>query len=505
MTKKRGRISRRGFMKGAGAIVAGSSVGGLALARRAEAQQTEPRFLIVLSAAGGASILDGPLAIRASESTRALELNTFEDARVIGIDGSPLRAVDIDRGSVGAIPMAFGAKQSAIVRKHARDMMVVTTERTSVNHTIGQRRSVTGNEAWAGRTLQECVAAAYGEGFALPNVHLASGGGFTQRGTDRSLPSYAYGEPITDPALWPLALDASKGLARPVDRALLERARGLRARVEARSSFDKVLGQSEAIQKWRHLRRGPREALEAQNLIDALMLFPDSARTPLARFGLSSSAAALKARERFPLYAEDSLEAQAALAFLLIRSRVSVSVTLGPSFDVELRDGVGLQGGSVPEGGLLNPPIAFDFSHQGHRSVQAMMWQRIYRVADGLIDLLKGEEWADGESLWDRTMIYIATDFGRTKGRPTGAEEFPTGHDLNNGVALFSPLVRPNSVLGGVDAQTGLTYGFDPQTGAPDVGRRTQEAEVFAGILHALGVDTTGSGLPDMRAMRKLA
>jgi hypothetical protein len=32
-----------------------------------------------------------------------------------------------------------------------------------------------------------------------------------------------------------------------------------------------------------------------------------------------------------------------------------------------------------------------------------------------------------------------------------------------------------------------------------------QEAEIYAGIAHALGVDTTGSSLPDMRAMRRSA
>jgi hypothetical protein len=32
-----------------------------------------------------------------------------------------------------------------------------------------------------------------------------------------------------------------------------------------------------------------------------------------------------------------------------------------------------------------------------------------------------------------------------------------------------------------------------------------EERQIYAGILHALGVPTEGSGLPDMRAMRRRA
>jgi hypothetical protein len=50
-----------------------------------------------------------------------------------------------------------------------------------------------------------------------------------------------------------------------------------------------------------------------------------------------------------------------------------------------------------------------------------------------------------------------------------------------------------------------MTYGFDPETGRPDPGRNMVEKEVYSGIAHALGIDTAGSGLPDMRAMRRNA
>ena len=101
--------------------------------------------------------------------------------------------------------------------------------------------------------------------------------------------------------------------------------------------------------------------------------------------------------------------------------------------------------------------------------------------------------------MWDRTMIYVASDFGREKKRPDGARDWGTGHHVNNGIQVFSPLVPGDTLLGGVDADTGLTYGFDPLSGAPDPGRNNTEPEIFSGLLGALGVDTSGSGLPSRR------
>jgi hypothetical protein len=231
------------------------------------------------------------------------------------------------------------------------------------------------------------------------------------------------------------------------------------------------------------------------------MIYTD-AELPLAEHGLTASPDAQLVRERFPDFAGDPLHAQAALAFLLIKHGVSVSITLGPGFDAVIDDDIDLSDG-LPPGALKNPPIAFDFSHQGHRSTQAFMWDRVLRVADGLIDLLRGQEYAGGQSLWDRTLLYIASDFGRSKGRPANASDFGSSHDLDNGVLLISPLVRGNTVLGGVDPNTAMTYGFDPRTGAPEPGRHMTEPEIYAGIVQALGIDTAGSGLPDMPAMRR--
>lgn len=512
MKKKFGHYGRRGFLKGVGAMAAAGAVGSM-LPGNLRAAEGDPgdntRFLIVLGAGGGASIIDSLMAIRAGESANAASLNCFADALVQDIPDSPFRAVDLDRSSMGQIPAPFSSNQSDFVKKHKNDMMVTTWERTSVNHAIGQRRAVTGNEAWRGRTLQELIAHNYGEGFALPNAHLSSGTGFTEPGTDRSLPSRVFGEPITDPALWPLALDGAKGLRRPVSRSLINRARQLRnTKIDTSSEFARVMKDAPRLDHWRHIRGTPQESLEASDLISKLMLFPDSEKYKLSQHGLESSPAAQAARERFPNYAHDPLEAQAALAYLLLKYRVSVTVTLGPSFDVVVNGDetidISGNGGNLPEGTILNPPIAFDFSHNGHRSIQAFMWDRMYAIADGLIELLKAEPYGTkGESMWDRTMIYLATDFGRTKTRPTGADEFSSGHHLNNGALAISPLVNGNTILGGVDPNTALTYGFDPTTGDPDPGRKTSEAQVFSGLLQALGVDTSEAKLPDMPFMRK--
>jgi len=58
-------------------------------------------------------------------------------------------------------------------------------------------------------------------------------------------------------------------------------------------------------------------------------------------------------------------------------------------------------------------------------------------------------------------------------------------------------------VLGGVDPTDLSSKTWDPETGAVQVGNTdSNERNVFAGVLHTLGVDTTGSGLPDAKAFR---
>ncbi|WNG47394.1 hypothetical protein F0U60_27155 [Archangium minus] len=514
--RNNGRLSRREILKALSMCAAGSATLGPLLTGCREGLNTpaaleqlggvrqarldgKPRFLIVVGAVGGASIVDSMLAVRASETTAAggdaAKLNTFADAQVQSVDGSPFRAVKVDADVLGSIPMKLKTDQLPFVKKYKDSMLVATSVGTSVNHVIAQKRSLTGSNAWRGRTLQECVALQYGAGFPLPNVNMGNGG-FSERGTDTSLPAYCYGEVVTKPSFWPLGLDGMKGIKDVPSRDVVNMARVVRNSLDAQSVFGKTFDDAAALKLWNEQRTSGQASLEVQELISRLNMMPDNpSETPLSEYGLSSSPDADRLRAVFPNYMTDPVEAQAALAFLLIKNRVSVSVTLGPSFNIAY--------GSSNQ--FTNPPLAYDFSHNEHRSVQAFMWSRMMDTIDKLIELLKSEPFdSSGESLWDRSLIYMATEFGRTRTRSEGASRFGTGHDLNNGFMILSPMVRGNTVLGGVDPKTTLTYGFDPRTGAPLPGKmEANEADIFSGLLTAMGVDTSGSGLPDASAFRR--
>ncbi|MEO1173511.1 MAG: twin-arginine translocation signal domain-containing protein, partial [Myxococcota bacterium] len=383
-------MNRRRFLHGAAALGAGAGLGlrpsvGLAA-------DGLPTFLIVLGASGGASVLDGPMAIAAEESANSATLNCFPSDAVSSV--GPFRAVQLERSSLGAIPYAFETSQGEFVRKHAEHMLVATLECTSVNHQVAQRRSVTGNEAWGGRTLQEIVALTHGEGLPIPNAHLATGTGFTEAGSDRSLPTWCFGEQVTDPRLFALALHGSRGVSGAPGPSVIERARAFRDdRLEPTSHFNRLFNAAPALARYRERRRAA-VRLEEAGLIDALLL-----TEPSGEQGLTAAPELAQIAAAFPSYENNPLEAQAALAFLLLKNRVSASVTIAPSFNLKLDDGVTLAGG-LTEGALHNPPIAFDYSHTGHRSAQAFMWAQIFSAADGLIDLLSGTELQDGVSFF---------------------------------------------------------------------------------------------------------
>ncbi len=509
--KSNGRLNRREVLKALSLAAAGSSSLSPFLFGCRQAQQTPelqertgprtselttpPKFLIVIGAAGGASIVDSFLAIRATEAgANAPKINTFPDASVQAVAGSPLRAVRYSAAKIGSIGVPVNADQLAFVQKYKDDMLVATSIGTSVNHTIAQKRSITGNAAWRGRTLQECVALQWGQGMPLPNVNMAIGG-YGERGTDVTLPASIYPETVTNPSLWPLGLDGQRGIQGAPPADVIKLAREARNELDTNSVFGRTFMNSKALARWRTQRDGS-AGLETQDLITRLNVLPDlPPQVPLTQYGLASSPDGVKVRAVFPDFFNDPYQGQAALAFLLIKYRVSAAVTIGPDFNVKL-------GGP---GGLFNPPLAFDFSHNDHRGAQAFMWQRILSTVDKLITLLKAEPFdaGSGESLWDRTMIYVATDFGRTRNRPDNAIEFGSGHDLNNGFLLLSPMVKGNTILGGVDPATGLTFGFDPRTGAAQPGKQTSnEPEIFSGVLTAMGADLTGSGLPDASAFK---
>ena len=509
--KNNGRLSRREALKALSLAAAGSTslapflfgcrqAQGTAenteiIGQRKSELTTKPKFLIVIGAAGGASIIDSFLAVRASEAgANAAKINTFPDASVQSVGGSPFRAVRYMNSKLGSIPLAVNTDQLAFLQKYKDDMLVATSIGTSVNHTIAQKRAITGNAAWKGRTLQECVAMQWGQGMPLPNVNMAVGG-YGERGTDVNLPASVYPETVTNPSLWPLGLDGKKGVLGTPPADVIALARAARNDLDSSSVFGQTFAKTTVLSRWRS-QRDSSAGLEAQDLITRLNVLPDlPPQIPLSQYGLGSSPDGAQVRQVFPDFFTDPFQGQAALAFLLLKHRVSAAVTIGPDFNVKL-------GGSS---GIYNPPLAFDFSHNDHRSAQAFMWARILSTVDRLATLLKSEPFdtATGETLWDRTMIYVATDFGRTRTRPDNAIVFSSGHDLNNGFLLISPMVKGNTVLGGVDPLTTLSYGFDARTGTPQVGAvGSNEPDIFSGVLTAMGADLAGSGLPDASAFK---
>ena len=509
--KNNGRLSRREALKALSLAAAGTtSLSSLLLGCRQsqltpeiseasgvrrEALTGSPKFLIVIGATGGASIVDSFLAVRTTEAgANAAKVNVFPDASVQAVTGSPLRAVKFSSSKLGSIPIPVNTDQLSFVQKYKDDMLVATSVGTSVNHAIAQKRAVTGNGAWKGRTLQECVALQWGQGMPLPNVNM-SVGGYAERGTDVTLPASVYAETVTNPSLWPLGLDGQKGVRGAPPADVIALARKARNEIDEQSVFGRTFANSKALSRWRSQRESS-AALETQDLITRLNVLPDAPpQIPLAQYGLGSSPDAARVRLVFPDFFTDPFQGQAALAFLLLKYRVSAAVTIGPDFNVKL-------GGST---GVANPPLAFDFSHNDHRSAQAFMWNRILSTIDKLATLLKSEPFdtTTGETLWDRTMIYVATDFGRTRVRPDNATAFGTGHDLNNGFLLVSPMVKGNTVLGGIDPATTLTYGFDARTGVAQPGKLdSNEADIFTGVLTAMGADLSGSGLPDASAFK---
>lgn len=504
--------SRRNFLCTSAAGIGGAMLAPhLANAAARTPPAADPKFLIVLCASGGASLVDSFMVTPESRSANAATVNAYPDSMVQKIDGTPFTAIDMDAKAVGAIPAPFSGNESNFVKKHHDDMMVVTMTGTSVNHGIAEYRSINGNAAFRGRTLQEAVAYQYGGRHPIPNVHLINGVAFTDRGTDSTLPDYAFGERVPAPNLWPLSLDGYKGIKDAPKRDLFEAARQFRnGTLDPNSQFAHLFTNSQRLDQWEQMRGDPLKNIEKSDLISKLMFYPDSPEMPLSQFGLSSSQLSEKVRDAFPKYQSDPLEAQAAMAFLLIRYGIAVTVTLGPDLNGLLANGATLGGGSLAEGDLINPPVGFDFSHQALRQTQAMMWNRTLSIADRLITLLKSEEYKDGQSYWDRTMIYCATEFGRTRNRPNNAMTFGAGHHLNNGFLVISPLVNGNTIQGGVDPDTTLTYGFDPATGAPDPHRNMTEGHVYAGLAQALEIEMDREGLTeaartDMRSMRKKA
>jgi hypothetical protein len=479
----RRHLTRREWLRLAGA----AGIGGLvwpSTSARAQTRAVDPsqrKLLFVFCAGGGASIIDSFLPIADTEvgdPALAATLNVFPEAQIEQLSGSNIRSV---KPLPNYLYFKSPSDMGRLVERHGQDMIVVAHEGTTVNHTVGQQRSLSGNGINRGRTLMEEMALQYGGGLALPSCNMAVDG-YARHGTDPSVPSEARHEVIATPQLFATGTHGFRALAGTPDPALIAQARSVRDRLDQGSVFGQTFAGSTRLSRYLASRTLVQSSLEPANLLDKLLLV-DAAGVD-AKYGVEPSPMVAELRQLFPYLDGDNTQAQVALGFLLAYHGVSTSAVMGLRLDPVLHDS-----------DIVGAPIAFDYSHTMHPITQSLMWGRTAELVDNLISLLKKYDYLGDPALgkmWDRSLVYVATEFGRDKIRPAGAPLWGTGHHLNNGSILLSPLLRGNAVYGGVDPKTGLTFGFDPMTGRPEPERKFAEGDVYSIVAQALGLDFPG-------------
>ncbi|WP_434420158.1 hypothetical protein [Nannocystis pusilla] len=482
MTTTIGR--RQMLLAMAGAM--GTTALGSALSRATEREGStadkDRKLLFILCATGGASIVDSFLPVTRTEvddDALADTLNVYDDAKIITPTGSNIRCPGYAEpvGLLGNL-YELGYGLDPFLAKHHRWMTVLTQECTSVNHNVGQYRSVTGAGINRGRTIMEAMALRHGEDLIIPNCNMANDG-YIQPGIDASLPAFAQAEIIASPLGFAAAMDGVKGVLGAPDRALVERARGVREELDDASMFGKTFADSPRRQRFLANRREVQPRLEAAKMMDRLTLLPPELLDP--KYGVMSSPLLPTLASKFSNLLVDPWESQAALSVLLAYYGLSCVSTIGlrqePTFGNEK---------------LITTPIAFDFSHNDHRMAQYLMWGHVLKAVDALVDLLQQLDYLGDPALgkmWDRSLIYVATDFGRDKTRPAKAESWGTGHSLNNGTLIVSPLLKGNRVFGGIEPTTCETYGFDGSTGEATPGLNCSEGHIYSAIAQALDIE----------------
>ena len=446
-------------------------------------QEADEKIIFVVAAAGGANLLDCFLPI-VRQTNAPVALNAYNETELDRANGQLRCVKDIDY----KLGSPVGPKYSMVdfLKRHESDTAVITQQCTSVNHLVASERALTGNNANFSRTVMEAVSEKYGKRHLFANVNMALGA-YAVDGKDPSLPSYARSVTVGDAMLFPLSTHGFKGIKNVPSADLLHRARRVRGELEKHSTYLQRFEAAPVLQNYLRNRNGIKE-LESSQLITRLMLIDELRQgIPLSEYGLQASDEIGVLQDKFIGLGTDPFHAQAALGFLLAKYGISCAITLS------LSDGV-LFSGPESNRRMDNLPLAFDWSHNNHRGAQNTMWRRILQVVDQLISLLKAEDYLGDPSkgkIWDRSLIYIATEFGRSKFTQHESTR-GSAHDLNNGHIIISPLIRGGRVFGGIDSLTGNTYGFDPTTGSARRDRNMNEKDTYSLICHALGVDFQG-------------
>lgn len=476
-------VSRRNVLRSLGGLCATLAATSYPLRAAGPSSLGDPedrKLLFILCATGGASIVDSFLPVELGEvpnSASPQTLNAYPAELLVQPDGSNIRCV---RPLPDTDFLTAEYSIEAFLREHYQELTVVCHDVTSVNHTVAQKRALTGAGINRGRTLAEAAAERHGVGLPLANCNMAVGG-YVEPGDDRSLMAHAKGEIIASPLRYALSTHGSRGIRSSLAPAQVDRARRIRERLEVASPFGTTYRDARGRLEYLRMRSEVSSQLEKMDAITKLMLLDPSG---MAEFGLSRSPLQQDLNKVFPGVMHDQWQQQGALAFMLAYYGLScantMSLNFNPAFDGDA---------------LVGAPLAFDFSHNFHRGAQNVMWGRVLRVADGLINLLKRFDYLGDPALgkmWDRSLIYVATDFGRDKTRPPDEWNYGTGHHLNNGSVLLSPLLQGNRVFGGVDPSTLLTHGFNLRTGESDPGTVLREPEVYSLVAQALDIDFPG-------------
>lgn len=508
-TTRRG-YGRRTFLKQSAIAAAAASVMPKLARGQAAAAQPSEKLIFIFTGTGGASIVDSFMAVGENEVDAGLrdDMIVYPDAFITEHGTGPhrLRSLDLPQSYRDILGFATGNgyQQSTFLNRHLDDTCVMATECTSVNHLVAQHRSMTGANAHGGKSLGEAVAERYGQDLALPYVNMGKGG-YLNPGTDEALSEYARAESVSQPIFFPLSGDGVRGLvgapgadlvAAPqpgaqLNRArdLMDRARGVRDQLDDNSVFGQTF---QCVNSRRDFLRAREQVsmFEDADMVSNLMLLRPE-ELDITPFGLETSPDVDFVRNIVETATPeggassvfvDAFHAQIAQAYLLAKGGYASSITLGPDLN------------PAPEVIGVNPPGSFDFSHQNHVAGQSVMWSRLLDGIDKLVQLLKATPTDDG-TMWDRSLIYVATDFGRDKRRsePGAPVQFgtSTAHHLNNGALLLSPLLNGGRVYGTVDPDTLLTSGFDRVTGEPD-GSTLREGDVYSVICQALGVEFLG-------------